>query len=99
MLQVQQLQQQQLTATLLITYTTKLRLETNALITASVMAREHVHHQVYAKELQDLPLQQQQLPQPLQVKSQLPVPLLQCQCQMTQHQFGMLLLKVHSNTQ
>lgn len=97
MLQVQQLQQQQLTATLLITYTTKLRLETNALITASVMAREHVHHQVLAKELQDLPLQQ--LPQPLQVKSQLPVPLLQCQCQMTQHQFGMLLLKVLSNTQ
>jgi len=98
MLQIQRLQQQQLTATLLITYTTKLRLETNALITASVMAREHVHHQVYAKELQDLPLQQQLL-QPLQVKSQLPVPLLQCQCQMTQHQFGMLLLKVHSNTQ
>jgi len=98
MLQIQRLQQQQLTATLLITYTTKLRLETNALITASVMAREHVHHQVFAKELQDLPLQQQ-LPQPLQVKSQLPVPLLQCQCQMTQHQFGMLLLKVHSNTQ
>lgn len=97
MLQVQQLQQQQLTATLLITYTTRLRLETNALITASVMAREHVHHQVLAKELQDLPLQQ--LPQPLQVKSQLPVPLLQCQCQMTQHQFGMLLLKVLSNTQ
>lgn len=97
MLQVQQLQQQQLTATLLITYTTKLRLETNALITASVMAREHVHHQVFAKEFQDLLLQQ--LPQPLQVKSQLPVPLLQCQCQMTQHQFGMLLLKVLSNTQ
>jgi len=98
MLQVQQLQQQQLTATLLITFTTKLRLVTDALITASVMVREHVHHQVFAKELQDLPLQQQ-LPQPLQVKSQLPVPLLQCQCQMTQHQFGMLLLKVHSNTQ
>jgi len=98
MLQVQQLQQQQLTATLLITYTTKLRLVTDALITASVMVREHVHHQVFAKELQDQPLQQQLL-QPLQVKSQLPVPLLQCQCQMTQHQFGMLLLKVHSNTQ
>jgi len=98
MLQIQRLQQQQLTATLLITYTTKLRLVTDALITASVMVREHVHHQVYAKELQDLPLQQQLL-QPLQVKSQLPVPLLQCQCQMTQHQFGMLLLKVHSNTQ
>jgi len=98
MLQIQRLQQQQLTATLLITYTTKLRLVTDALITASVMVREHVHHQVYAKELQDLPLQQQLL-QPLQVKSQLPVPLLQCQCQMTQLQFGMLLLKVHSNTQ
>jgi len=98
MLQIQRLQQQQLTATLLITYTTKLRLVTDALITASVMVREHVHLQVFAKELQDLPLQQQ-LPQPLQVKSQLPVPLLQCQCQMTQHQFGMLLLKVHSNTQ
>jgi len=37
MLQVQQLQQQQLTATLLITFTTKLRLVTDALITASVM--------------------------------------------------------------
>jgi len=98
MLQIQRLQQQQLTATLLITFTTKLRLVTDALITASVMVREHVHHQVFAKELQDLPLQQQLL-QPLQVKSQLPVPLLQCQCQMTQHQFGMLLLKVHSNTQ
>jgi len=98
MLQIQRLQQQQLTATLLITYTTKLRLVTDALITASVMVREHVHHQVFAKELQDQPLQQQLL-QPLQVKSQLPVPLLQCQCQMTQHQFGMLLLKVHSNTQ
>lgn len=90
-------QQQQLTAALPITNTTKLRLATDALTTANAMVREHAQHQVGAKELLDLLLQLLLL-QPLQVKSQLPVRLLKCQYQLTQRQSGTLQLKVLSNT-